>query len=197
MTQRVLSGPRQEFVLLVVVGGLAVLAGAVGIVRALVRTLPNKDVPVAVDITDVPHELLLDGASGVEVTDAVVRVSQLGPTPFTLALAATLLPMITLIVVAACFMLLGMSFYRGDFFVPRCLVAITTAAVALVVGSMAKPTLELLAAEGALESLGAGSGQLVAMGIDGPLFLAGALLVAVAHAFRRGVHLQADTEGLV
>jgi len=202
MAQRVFSGQRQEFVLLIVLGGLAVLVGALGIVRELIQILPNTHITVGVDLTDVPHELLLDGASGVgstgvEVTDAVVRVSHLGPTPLALVLAAALLPTITLMVVAACFTVLGMSFYRGDFFVRRCLVAIITAAVALVVASVAIPTLQMLAAEGALESLGVGSGQLAAMGVDGPLALAGALLAAVGHAFQRGARLREDTEGLV
>jgi hypothetical protein len=197
MVQRWLSNPRPDFVVLALAGGLMVVAGIVAIVRDLVRILPNRDVPVTVDLAGVPHELLVNGTVGAEATEAVVRVSGLGPAPFAVVLAAALLPAITLLVVAACFTLLGGSFFRGEFFTRANLVAINTAAAALVLASVLTPSLAGTAASSALESLDAVTGQSVVLGLDMPLFLAGFLLAAVGYAFQRGARLKRDTEGLV
>jgi hypothetical protein len=197
MVQRWLSNPRPDFVVLALAGGLTVVVGIVAIVRDLVRILPNRDVPVTVDLTDVPHELLVNGTVGAEATAAVVRVSGLGPAPFAVVLAAALLPAITLLVVATCFTLLGGSFFRGEFFTRANLVAINTAAATLVLASALTPSLEGTAASSALVNAGAESGQALVLGLDMTMLLAGLLLGAVGYAFQRGARLKHDTEGLV
>jgi hypothetical protein len=197
MAQRWFSNPRPDFVVLALAGGLTVVAGIVAIVRDLVRILPNRDVPVTVELADVPHELLLNGAVGAEATEAVVRVSGLGPASFAVVLAAALLPAVTLLVVAACFTLLGGSFFRGEFFTRANLVAINTAAATLGVASVVIPSLEGTAAGSALASVDAVDGQSMVLGLDMIMFLAGFLLAAVGYAFQRGARLKRDVEGLI
>jgi hypothetical protein len=194
---RWLSGPKPDFLVLALLGGLTVIVGLVAIVRDLARILPNRDVPVTVDLGDVPHDLLLDGVVDAEATEAVLRVSDLGAPQHLAVLAASVLPVVTLLVVAVCFTLLGRSFYRGDFFARGCVVAINTAAAALVVGAVAIPSLEGTAASSALASVGVGSGLGVTLGVDTVMLLAGFLLAGVGYAFQRGAHLKRDTEGLV
>ncbi|WP_454855342.1 hypothetical protein [Promicromonospora soli] len=201
MTQRTalrwFSGQREDFLALVVAGSLAILAGLATVVSELVRVLPNTHVPVPVDLVDVPNELLLRGGVGAEATEAVIRVSGLGPASFAVVLVAALLPAIMLTGVAVCFTLLGSSFYRGDFFGRRSLVAINTAAATLGLGSVVVPTLQEMAGISALASLDVVSGQTVVMGFDVTMFLAGLLLSVVGYALQRGARLQRDTEGLI
>lgn len=197
MAQRVFSSQQPDFFLLALGGGLTVLAGLAGIVEGLMRVVPNRDVPVTVDLADVPHELLLDGSVAAEATEAVVRVSGLGPVSYALVLAAALLPAIALLVVAVCFALLGRSFYRGDFFTRGNLVALNAAAATLGAGALLIPTLEGTAASSALVSAGAEASQAVVLGLDMIMLLAGFLLAAVGYAFQRGARLKRDTEGLV
>jgi hypothetical protein len=197
MVQHVSKGQRPDFVVLALAGGLAVVAGVVAIISNLVRILPNRDVPVTVDLADVPHELLLNGTVGAEATEAVVRVSALDPASFALVLAAALLPPVTLLVVAACFTLLGGAFFRGEFFTRANLVAINVAAATLAVGSVVIPSLEGAASSSALASVDAVDGWAMVLGLDLILFLAGVLLAAVGYAFQRGARLRRDTEGLV
>jgi hypothetical protein len=139
----------------------------------------------------------LDGGVGAEATEAVIRVSSLGPASYAVVLVAALLPGIMLMGVAVCFTLLGSSFYRGDFFGRGSLVAINTAAATLGVGSVVVPTLQEMAANGALASLDVVSGRALVAGFDLIMFLAGLLLATLGYALQRGARLQADTEGLV
>ncbi|MEU4363418.1 hypothetical protein [Promicromonospora sp. NPDC023987] len=176
-------------------GGLAVLAGLVLIVRDLVRILPNRDVPVPVDLARMPQDLLLDGTATAQATEVVIRVSDLGPGPYAVVLAAALLPTVTLILVAVCFTVLGRSFRSGDFFAPRSVRTMNVTALTLVLGSIAIPTLQGIAADGALASVGVEFGP--TLEVDWVLFMAGLLLGTVWHAFQRGARLQRDTEGLV
>jgi hypothetical protein len=145
----------------------------------------------------VPHKLLLDGSVAAEATEAVVRVSGLGPVPFVLVLLAALLPAIALLVVAVCFSLLGRSFYRGDFFTRGNLVALNAAAATLGAGAVLIPSVEGTAASSALVKTGAEASQAVVLGLDMTMLLAGLLLGAVGYAFQRGARLKRDTEGLV
>jgi hypothetical protein len=195
--RRWFSNERADFQVLVLAGGLTVVAGLVAIVRDLIRILPNRDVPVTVDLADVPHELLLDGAVDAEATEAVLRVSDLGPLQHFVVLAAEVLPVVVMMLVAVCFTLLGRSFYRGEFFARGCVVAINTAAVALVLVSVLVPSLTGAATRSALASVGIGSGMGLTLGIEAVPFLGGLLLGAVGYAFQRGARLQRDTEGLV
>jgi hypothetical protein len=197
MAQRWFNSPRPDFVALALAGGLAIVAGVVAIVRELVRILPNRDVPVPVDLDGVPHELVLTGGVTAEATEAVVHVSGLGAVPFSLVLAAAVLPPVTMLVVAACSVLLGGSFFRGEFFGRENLVAVNVAAATLVVASLAIPSLQGSAASSALVSVGAETGHAVVLGLDGRLLLAGFLLAGVGYAFQRGARLKRDTEGLV
>jgi hypothetical protein len=199
MARRWLNGPRPDFVALVLAAGLSALAGVLAIVRELARILPNQDVPVRVDLDGVAHELVLDGAVAAEATEAVVRVSGLDAGPFSLVLAAAVLPPVTMLVVAACFALLGWSFFRGEFFTRGNLVAVNTAAAVLVVTSLLIPSLQGTAGSSALASAGAGAGtgQALVLGLDMRLLLAGFLLGAVGYAFQRGSRFKRDTEGLV
>jgi hypothetical protein len=190
-----LKTQRQDIVVMVLAGGLAILAGLGFIIRDLVRILPNQDVPVTVDLAEVPHDLLLDGAASAEATEAVIRVSDLGPFPQVTVLAAALVPTLILMVVALCFVLLGRSFLRGDFFTAGGFVAINVAAFTLMLGSVAIPLLEGMAANSALASVDIMFGQPI--GVDLVTFLAGFVLAVVAYAFQRGMRLQADSEGLV
>lgn len=186
---------RHDIEIMAFAGGLAVLVGLVLIARDLVRILPNSDVPVQVDLTDVPHDLTLDGAVSAEATEAVVRVSDLAPVPFALVLAAALLPTITLMVVAVCLTVLGRSFRTGDFFATSSLRAINVAAATLGLGALAIPTLRGTAANSALESPDVVFA--VTMGLDLVMLMAGLLLATFGYAFQRGARLQHDTEGLV
>lgn len=197
MARRVFSSQRPDFLLLALVGGLTVLAGLAGFVRGMMQVLPNRDVPVAVDLADVPHELLLDGSVAAEATEGVVQVSGLGPVPYVLVLLAALLPAITLLVVAVCFSLLGRSFYRGDFFTRGNLVALNAAAATLGAGAVLIPSVEGTAASSALVKAGAEASQAVVLELDMIMLLAGFLLAAVGYAFQRGARLKRDTEGLV
>ncbi|MDR7380884.1 hypothetical protein [Promicromonospora iranensis] len=190
-----LGDPRGNFEVMMLAGGLAVLAGLGFIIRDLVRILPNRDVPVPVDLTDVPHDLLLDGTASAEVTEAVIQVSGLGPFPHAIVLAAALMPTLTLMVVAVCFAQLGRSFLKGDFFTAGCLVAITTAAFTLMLGASVIPLLEVMAANSALATVDISFGQPIS--VDVVMFVAGFALGVVGYAFQRGARLQRDTEGLV
>jgi hypothetical protein len=178
-------------------GGLALLAGLVIIVYDLVRILPNRDVPVTVDLSKVPHDLVLDGTATARATEAVVRVSDLGPVAYTVVLVAALLPTITLMTVAVCFTVLGSSFRTGDFFASASLRAINVAAATLALGSVAIPSLRGTAASSALASVDIGPGVGMTLEIDLVMTMAGLLLATVGYAFQRGARLQQDTEGLV
>ena len=203
MAQRWFTSQRPDYVVLALAGGVTVVAGAVALVRELAQILPNRDVPVPVELDGVPHELLLPGADGgagavaAEATEAVVRVSGLEAVPFALVLAAAVLPLLAMLVVAACFVLLCGSFFRGRFFTRGNLTAVNVAAATLVVTSLVLPSLQGTAASGALVSLGVETGQAFVLGLDLRLLLAGFLLGAVGYAFQRGARLKHDTEGLV
>ncbi|GAA4688480.1 hypothetical protein [Promicromonospora umidemergens] len=186
---------RQNIEVMALAGGLAVLAGLVVLVRDLVRILPNRDVPVPVELAKVPHDLLLDGTTTAQATEAVIRVSDLNPVPYAVVLAAALLPTITLMLVAVCFTVLGRSFRSGDFFARRSVRTMNVTALTLVLGSVAIPTLQGLAADSALATVDIEFGP--TLEIDWVLFMAGLLLGTVWHAFQRGARLQQDTEGLV
>jgi hypothetical protein len=186
---------RQNFEVMALAGGLGVLAGLGFIIRDLVRILPNRDVPVPVDLADLPHEVLLGGTAAAQATEAVIRVSDLGPVPYTAVLTAALLPTLVLMLVAVCFAVLGRSFASGDFFAPAGLRAMKVTSITLVFGSVVIPTLQVMAANSALASVGVHFGQ--RMGTDWVLFAAGMMLGSVWYAFQRGARLQRDTEGLV
>ncbi|GAB2481689.1 hypothetical protein GCM10027063_24720 [Promicromonospora xylanilytica] len=176
-------------------GGLAVLAGLGFIVRDLVRILPNRDVPVPIDLAHVPQDVLLGGTAAAQATEAVIRVSDLGPVPYAAVLTAALLPTLVLMTVAVCFAVLGRSFASGDFFAPGGLRAMKVTSITLVLGSVAIPTLRVMAANSALGSVGVDLGQ--RMGTDWILFAAGLMLGSVWYAFQRGARLQRETEGLI
>lgn len=186
---------RQNIEVIVIAGGVAILAGLGFMVRDLIQILPNRDVPVPVDLTHVPQELLLDGTAMAEATEAVILASGLAPFPYAIVIAAALLPTLTLMVVAVCFALLGRLFWRGDFFGARSLIAINTAAFTLMLGASVIPLLEAMAANSALATVGVSFGQ--RMGVDVVTFVAGFALAVVAYAFQRGARLQRDAEGLV
>lgn len=190
-----LNDPRENYKVMVLTGGMAVLAGLAFIIRDLVRILPNRDVSVPVDLTEVPQGVLLDGTAPAEVTEAVIQVSGLVPFTLAIVLAAALMPTFVLMVVAVCFAQLGRSFLKGDFFSAGCLAAITTAASSLMLGSMVIPLLEVMAANSALATVDIRFGQ--PMGLDVVMFVAGFVLGVVGYAFQRGARLQRDTEGLV
>ncbi|GAA2232998.1 hypothetical protein GCM10010413_34610 [Promicromonospora sukumoe] len=206
MAQRWFTSQRPDYVVLALAGGVTVVAGAVALVRELAQILPNRDVPVPVALDGVSHELLLSGATGVdgaagavaaEATEAVVRVSGLEAVPFALVLAAAVLPLLAMLVVAACFVLLGGSFFRGRFFTRGNLTAVNVAAATLIVTSLLVPSVQGTAASSALVSLGVETGQAFVLGLDLRLLLAGFLLGAVGYAFQRGARLRRDVEGLV
>lgn len=194
MTKR-FNDQRQNFEVMALAGGLGILAGIGFIVRDLVRILPNRDVPVPVDLATTPHDVLLGGTATAQATEAVIRVSDLSPVRFAAVLTAALLPTLVLIMVAVCFAVLGTSFGNGDFFAPRSLRAMKLTAFTLLLGSAAIPTLQVMAANSALASVGVDLGQRI--GFDWILFAAGVLLGTVWYAFQRGARLQRDTEGLV
>jgi hypothetical protein len=176
-------------------GVLAVLAGLGFIIRDLVRILPNRDVPVPVDLADVPHDLLLDGTASAEATEVVIRVSDLGLVPYGVVLAAALVPTLVMMMVAVCFAFLGRSFMKGDFFTARGFVAINAAGFTLMLGAAVIPLLKGMAANSALATVDIRFGQPI--GVDLVMFLAGFALAVLAYAIQRGMRLQADTEGLV
>ena len=190
-----LNDQRQNFEVMALAGGLGVLAGLGFIVRDLVRILPNRDVPVPVDLESTPHDVLLGGTATAQATEAVIRVSDLRPVPFAAVLTAALLPTLVLMMVALCFAVLGTSFGKGDFFAPAGLRAMQVTSITLVFGSVVIPTLQVMAANSALASAGVDLGQ--RMGTDWVLFAAGMMLGTVWYAFQRGARLQRDTEGLV
>lgn len=190
-----LNDQRRNFEVMALAGGLGVLAGLGFIIRDLVRILPNRDVPVPVDLVPTPHEVLLGGAATAQATEAVIRVSDLRPVPYTVVLTAALLPTLVLMMVAMCFAVLGSSFASGNFFAPAGLRAMQVTWITLVFGSVVIPTLEVMAANSALASVGVDLGQ--RMGTDWVLFAAGMMLGTVWYAFQRGARLQRDTEGLV
>lgn len=192
-----LKDQRHNFELMALAGGLGVLAGLGFIVRDLVRILPNRDVPVPVDLARAPHDVLLGGTATAQVTEAVIRVSDLSPARFAVVLTAALLPTLVLMMVAVCFAVLGTSFGSGDFFAPGSLRAMKVTALTLLLGSAAIPALQVMAARSALASVGVGVDVGQRMETDWVLLAAGVLLGTVWYAFRRGARLQRDTEGLV
>ncbi|MFD2025008.1 hypothetical protein [Promicromonospora aerolata] len=192
---RRLDAQRQNFEVMALAGGLGILAGLGFIVRDLVRIVPNRDVPVPVDLATMPHDVLLGGTAAAQATEAVIRVSDLRPVPYAAVLTAALLPTLVLMMVAACFAVLGRSFASGDFFAPAGLRAMKVTSITLVFGSVVIPTLQVMAANSALASVGVDFGQ--RMGTDWVLFAGGLLLGSAWYAFQRGARLQRDTEGLV
>ncbi|WP_165362687.1 hypothetical protein [Promicromonospora panici] len=190
-----LNDQRRNFEVMALAGGLGVLVGLGLIVRDLVRILPNRDVPVPVDLASTPHDVLLGGTATAQATEAVIRVSDLSPVRFAVVLTAALLPTLVLMMVAVCFAVLGTSFGRGDVFAQGSLRAMKVTALTLLLGSVAIPALQVMAARSALGSVGVDVGQ--RMETDWVLFAAGVMLGTVWYAFRRGARLQRDTEGLV
>ncbi len=184
------------------VAGVLVIAGTiVAAVRRVLEILPNHDVPVEVFPESDPHQLSLAGITRevpVEVDRATVFVSDLPPASFASALAAVIIPAVSVIAVVACIAWLCRNLALGRFFCRTNTRLVTATSMLILLGWFFSSLAATMASNGALASLSPDSAGFSATTHFSFTFLFAAIVAGcLAGAFHAGDRLQRDNAGLV
>ena len=157
----------------------------------------------SVPIDDQPIEATADSGaialSGI-AQHAVVFAKDVNALSVAAIIAALALSAVAAVAVIAAVALVAWNFLRGRIFVRANVGALNVIGWVLVLAPLAITFLEQIGLNGVLAALdlsGYGSGAFVDLGVIVPLFATGVAVGLVAVAFRRGVRLQKETEGLI
>lgn len=192
---------RSDLWTVLVVGGVIVVSTLVSLVSRLIEIVPNRDVPVTVDLMGEQHDLPIGPAGepvAGEISTATIHVSDLPVATYVSALGAAVVPAITTIAVIACLMLLCRNLMAGRFFSRTNTRLVTSIAVLIAFGWLISFLFSTMASNGAL-ALVADRALLdsVQFRVDWVAVLAAMGVGALASAFHAGERMQRDTEGLV
>ncbi|MFS0713147.1 hypothetical protein ABC195_04640 [Microbacterium sp. 2P01SA-2] len=199
-------GPRSDAADAITVLLLGIGAAITVVLSVVARFLDAfRDAGVAwrIDIDDEPFAASLgsgDGyVDGIVENALVIAPGVDGATAAALAGSIVAWGLACLLVVLAV-MYVARSFLRGRFFVPATARAFDVIGWSIVGGGLVVLILENIGRNGILAALGVGEGEPLHF-LDfwsyAPAWAVGVAVGLVAIAFRRGVRLQRDTEGLV
>ncbi len=168
----------------------------------LLEILPNRDVPVDVEMTSSTQTIAIEGvgdAVPVDIDSFTVHVSNLPPGTFIAAIGAAVVPAVTVTTVLVCLAWLLRNIGSGRIFSSRNTRLVTTAALATVVGWLLTTVLNTAAANGALALLSPPDRAdfTVSMSVSFLYLFAAMVAGCVAAAFHAGERMQRDSEGLV
>ncbi|MBC9225038.1 DUF2975 domain-containing protein [Aeromicrobium sp. 636] len=182
------------------------LVGIVGtLVDAVVRltqVLPNREVPVDVDLPASTQPIAIAGvgdAVPVEIDRVTVHVSDLPPASYGAVIASIVVPAVSIIVVLVCLTWLLRNIGTGEFFSRTNTRLVTSAALTAVVGWLLTTVATTGAANGALATLTTDdtSGFEISMNISFLYLFAAMVAGCIAATFHTGERMQRDSEGLV
>lgn len=194
---------RRDIVTTLIVAGALAIAVIVGSVVRVLQTFTPEGVAVGVPFNGVPADfapapglpaVTVRVTAGDLVADGVnvISVASLG--------VSIVLGALTWLAVIACFALLALRFLKGRFFDrgnPRLL---DVAAWGMFGGAVVTYLFETLGRNGVLSAAGIGDYYPSSWALTAPfvpVWIAGLVLGLISHAFRRGIRLQRDTDGLV
>ncbi|MFD1861115.1 DUF2975 domain-containing protein [Aeromicrobium camelliae] len=192
---------RSDLWTVLVIGGVIVVSTLVSLVSRLIEIVPNRDVPVSVDLMGEQLELPVgpggDAVTG-EVSTATIHVSDLPVATYVSALGAAVVPAITTVAVIVCVMVLCRNLMAGRFFSRTNTRLVTSVALLIAFGWLISFIFSTMASNGAL-ALVADRALLdsVQFRVDWVAVLAAMGVGALASAFHAGERMQRDTEGLV
>ncbi|MGR6743154.1 hypothetical protein ACU6RU_14070 [Microbacterium sp. F1-18] len=199
-------GPRSDAadaitVLLLGIG--AAITVVLSVVARFLDVFRDAGVAWRIDIDDEPFSASVGSGTGYVdgvVQNALVIAPEVdGGTAAALA-GSIVVWGITCLAVILAVMYVARSFLRGRFFVPATARAFDVIGWALVGGGFVVLILENIGRNGVLSALGVGEGEPLHF-LDfwgwAPVWAVGVTVGLIAVAFRRGVRLQRDTDGLV
>ena len=172
------------------------------VIDRLLEIVPNRDVPVDVQMATSRQSIAIDGvgdAVPADIDSFTVHVSDLPPGTFIAAIGAAVVPAVTVITVLVCLAWLLRNIGSGQFFSPRNTRLVTTAALVTVIGWLLTTVLDTAAANGALALLSPPdrANFTVSMSVSFLYLFAAMVAGCVAAAFHTGERMQRDSEGLV
>ncbi|MCD9152828.1 DUF2975 domain-containing protein [Aeromicrobium duanguangcaii] len=184
---------------LALIGILATLTDAVSRLR---EVLPNRDVPVDVDLQTSTQPIAISGvgdAIPVEIDRVTVSVSDLSPTSYGAVIASIVVPAVSIIVVLVCLTWLLRNIGAGEFFSRTNTRLVTGAALTAVLGWLLTTVATTGAANGALAKLTTADdpGFEISMNISFLALFAAMVAGCIASVFHTGERMQRDSEGLV
>lgn len=185
--------------------GLAVLgivATLWDLVTRLADVLPNRDVPVDVEVAASTQPIAIKGvgdAVPAEIERFTVHVSDLPAGTYIAVIGAAVVPAVAIVTVLVCLAWLLRNIGAGQFFSRRNTRLVTTAAFATVIGWVITAAMSTAAANGALARLSTDdrAGFEITMSISFLYLFAAMVAGCVAAAFHTGERMQRDSEGLV
>ncbi|RLV55697.1 DUF2975 domain-containing protein [Aeromicrobium phragmitis] len=192
---------RSDLWAVLIVGGVIVVSTLVGLVVRLVEIVPNRDVPVTVQLMGERLALPLgpngEPLSG-EVSTATIQVSDMPVATYVSALGAAIVPALATIGVVVCVMVLCRNLMAGRFFSRANTRLVSAVSVLIALGWLISFLFSTMASNGAL-ALVADRELLesVQFRVDWVAVLAAMGVGALASAFHAGERMQRDTEGLV
>lgn len=199
-------GPRSDAadaitVLLLGIG--AAITVVLSVVARFLDVFRDAGVAWTIDIDDAPFAATVGSGTGsVEgIVESALVIAPGVDGGTAAALAGSIVVWgITCLAVILAVMYVARSFLRGRFFVPTTARAFDVIGWALVGGGFIVLILENIGRNGILSALGAGEGEPLHF-LDfwgwAPVWAVGVTVGLIAVAFRRGVRLQRDTDGLV
>ena len=194
---------RTDIVWMVIAGGIAMVAIAAEGSARFARTFTPAGIAWSFPIeeTEVAAAITADGepvsgaatALTVHVTDVnVVSAVSIG--------ASLVLQVLIALAIIGLVLSLGAVFLRGRFFVPATARLIDAIALVLAFGTIVVLGLDTFGRNGVLAALGQGEGEPLhpaTFWSYAPVWFAALAIGVLGVAFRRGLRLQRDTEGLV
>ncbi|WP_313403924.1 DUF2975 domain-containing protein [Aeromicrobium sp.] len=181
---------------------VAIVATVVDAVTRLVDVVPNRDVPVEVQLSTSQQSIAIDGvgeAVPAELDRFTVHVSDLPFASYVSVIATVVVPALTVVAVLVCLTWLLRNIGAGQFFSRTNTRLVTTAALVGVLGWVLTVAFSTAAANGALAQLTTDpeAGFEITMNISFLYLFAAMVTGCVAAAFHTGERMQRDSEGLV
>lgn len=184
---------------------LAIIAIVVTVVDAVTRlaeVLPNRDVPVEVQLSTSTQPIAIEGVGEsipAELDRFTVHVSDLPFATYMSAIAVVLVPALAVVAVLVCLTWLLRNIGAGEFFSRTNTRLVTTAALVAVLGWVLTTAFSTAAANGALAQLSTDPEPAFAITMNISFVYLFVAMVAgcFAAAFHTGERLQRDSEGLV
>jgi hypothetical protein len=187
---------------LLVAGILAVIALVLTVLR-FVDTFTTAGVAVGVPFAAAPAQLrAVDSrpATTVQVTEALLVAESVNPISQVALAVSIAVGGLAWLGVIGCFAALALRFLRGRFFDAGNIRLLDGAVWTMFGGALAVYALETLGRNGVLAATGLGDYSVPSWAVTAPfvpIWIAAMVLGLIAIAFRRGIRLQRDTEGLV
>ncbi|GAA5212317.1 hypothetical protein [Microbacterium kyungheense] len=192
-----------DAVTVIVIGALAAVVVIVAAVLRAVDVFRPGGIAWTFDVDQVPVDASLGSeTAGVEgfITQALVIAPGVNAVSVTAIVLSIVVGAIAALLVIAAVVFVAFSLLRGRIFVPATARAFDVIGWSIVLGAGAVLFFDTLGRNGVLAAIGAedvGADLGAQFWAFAPAWAAGVSVGIVGRAFRRGVRLQRDTEGLV